>query len=54
MIFPTSYYLNLNGMKIKAVSGFLNVNGEEMGAQDFYLIWRLVTYGSVWFLKLFV
>jgi len=27
--------LNLNGLKMKAVSGFLNVNGEEVGAQDF-------------------
>ena len=35
MIFPTSYYLNLNGLRMKAVSGFLNVNGEEVGARDF-------------------
>jgi hypothetical protein len=54
MIFPTKYYLSLNGLRMKAVSGFLNVNGEEVGAQAFHLIWRLVRYGSVRFLKLFV
>jgi len=39
---------------MKAVSGFLNVNGEEVALRTFYLIWWLVKYGSVRVLKLFV